>query len=113
MDGEYSPAIAPKPEDLRRAYRSVRSVSQALAAPLSAEDCMLQSMEDASPVKWHLAHTTWFWEEFVLAVYAAEYRRFRGDFAYLFNSYYEAVGARHERPKRGLLSRPSLDEVFA
>jgi ergothioneine biosynthesis protein EgtB len=97
---------------LADAYADVRAYSEALARPLSAEDCLLQSMPDASPVKWHLAHTTWFFETVILAR-RPSYRPFDADFAYLFNSYYEALGPRHPRPKRGLLSRPSLGDVYA
>jgi ergothioneine biosynthesis protein EgtB len=94
-------------------YASIREVSTRLAAPLSAEDCTIQSMPDASPVKWHLAHTTWFFETFVLAPHQRGYRVFDANFGYLFNSYYNAIGARHPRPERGMLSRPSLDKVLA
>ncbi|MBI5278697.1 MAG: ergothioneine biosynthesis protein EgtB [Burkholderiales bacterium] len=94
-------------------YERVRSHSMALAAPLSAEDQCVQSMPDASPVKWHLAHTTWFFEAVVLVPHAAGYRPFDARFFHLFNSYYEALGPRHPRPQRGLLTRPSLDEVHA
>jgi ergothioneine biosynthesis protein EgtB len=87
----------------------VRRFTDALAAPLSPEDALVQSMPEASPAKWHLAHTTWFFEQFVLG--PAGRRPFHPAFAYLFNSYYDAVGPRHPRPARGLLSRPSLDEV--
>jgi ergothioneine biosynthesis protein EgtB len=97
---------------LRRRYLDVRAHSIALAAPLSAEDQALQSMPDASPTKWHLAHTTWFFETVVLARHARGYTPFDPHYAYLFNSYYEALGPRHARPQRGLLSRPSLDEVW-
>ncbi|HSC18885.1 MAG TPA: ergothioneine biosynthesis protein EgtB [Rhizomicrobium sp.] len=93
-------------------FRAVREATEALAAPLSAEDQNLQSMADASPVKWHRAHTTWFFETFVLAKVAG-YRAFHPAFSYLFNSYYDAVGARHARPQRGLLSRPSAEEIAA
>ena len=93
-------------------YDHVRRQSEALAAPLSAEDCALQSMPDASPVKWHLAHTTWFFETFVLAGRAA-YAPFDPAFRVLFNSYYVGVGERHPRPERGLLSRPDLATVRA
>ncbi|WDD91152.1 ergothioneine biosynthesis protein EgtB [Burkholderia sp. FERM BP-3421] len=96
---------------LRRRFLDVRTHSTALAAPLSAEDQALQSMPDASPTKWHLAHTTWFFETVVLARHARGYTPFDAHYAYLFNSYYEALGPRHARPQRGLLSRPSLDEV--
>jgi ergothioneine biosynthesis protein EgtB len=97
---------------LAQAYAQVRALSLALARPLSAEDCQLQSMPDASPVKWHLAHTSWFFETVILAKRSG-YRPFDPRFAYLFNSYYEALGPRHPRPRRGLLARPSLDEVYA
>jgi ergothioneine biosynthesis protein EgtB len=93
-------------------FLRVRTVTEALSAPLSAEDCGAQSMPDASPTKWHLAHTTWFFETFVLAR-APGYEAFRPGYAQIWNSYYDAVGARHPRPARGLLTRPSLDEVRA
>ncbi len=93
-------------------YRTIRQTSAALAAPLSAEDCALQSMPDASPVKWHLAHTTWFFETFLLEG-RPRYRPFDPAYRVLFNSYYNAIGERHPRPERGLLSRPSLEEVLA
>ena len=92
-------------------YIAVRAATEALAAPLSAEDQVIQSMPDASPAKWHRAHTTWFFETFLLAPHEAAYRVFDARFGYLFNSYYEAVGPRHARPARGLLSRPSVDDI--
>ncbi len=92
-------------------YRATRAQTEALAAPLSSEDQGLQSMPDASPTKWHRAHTTWFFETFVLAPHLARYRPFDPAFGYLFNSYYEAVGPRHPRPERGLLSRPGVAEI--
>jgi ergothioneine biosynthesis protein EgtB len=95
--------------DLADRFRQVRAATLALAAPLSPEDQVVQSMPDASPVKWHLAHTTWFWETFILA--PAGVAAFDPDYAFLFNSYYEALGARHPRPHRGLLTRPDLDGV--
>jgi ergothioneine biosynthesis protein EgtB len=94
-------------------YARVRSHSLALAAPLSAEDQCVQPMPDASPTKWHLAHTSWFFEAVVLATHAPGYRPFDARWAHLFNSYYEALGSRHPRPQRGLLTRPSLAEVHA
>lgn len=97
---------------LAQGYVEVRAQTEALAKPLSAEDCLLQSMPDASPVKWHLAHTTWFFEAIILAKRPG-YQPFDPRFAYLFNSYYEALGPRHPRPRRGLLSRPDLDQVYA
>lgn len=93
-------------------YRVVRAFSEELATPLSGEDQTIQSMPDVSPTKWHLAHTTWFFETFVLVPHAPGYRVFHPAFGYLFNSYYEAVGERHPRPRRGLLSRPGVAEVL-
>lgn len=93
--------------------RTTRAHSLALAAPLSDEDAQLQSMPDASPAKWHLAHTTWFFETLVLMPHLRGYRVFDERWPRLFNSYYESLGPRHARPQRGLLSRPSLDEVKA
>ena len=93
------------------AYGDVRAHTEKLSASLSAEDQCIQSMPDASPTKWHRAHTTWFFEQFVLTPHALGYQPFDRDFSYLFNSYYEAIGARHPRPQRGLLSRPSADHV--
>jgi ergothioneine biosynthesis protein EgtB len=92
-------------------YSAVRAATEALAEPLSVEDQVIQSMPDASPTKWHRAHTTWFFETFLLAAHARDYRVFDARFGYLFNSYYEAVGPRHARPARGLLSRPSAQEI--
>ncbi len=94
-------------------FAAIRAHSLALAAPLTTEDQCVQSMPDASPTKWHLAHTTWFFETLILAPYLPGYRVFDRDFAYLFNSYYEALGPRHPRPERGLLTRPSFERVLA
>ena len=93
-------------------YESVRSTTDALRMPLSPEDCVVQSMTDASPAKWHLAHTTWFFEEFVLSRWSPS-ARFDERFAYLFNSYYTQVGDRRPRDARGLMTRPSLESVLA
>ncbi|HSA90268.1 MAG TPA: ergothioneine biosynthesis protein EgtB [Burkholderiales bacterium] len=106
------------PQSARRAaalpdYAGVRETTRALVAPLSPEDCAIQSMLDASPAKWHLAHTTWFFETFVLQSHVPGYRGFDPAYGYLFNSYYNAIGERHPRPERGLLSRPSLEDVLA
>ena len=100
-------------DDLLARYRTVRARSLTLAAPLSAEDQCVQSMPDASPTKWHLGHTTWFFETIVLQAHAPGYQVFDARLAYLFNSYYEALGPRHPRPQRGLLTRPPLAQVQA
>jgi ergothioneine biosynthesis protein EgtB len=100
-------------DTLARRYETIRAYTEALAAPLTAEDQCVQSMPDASPVKWHRAHVTWFFEEFVLRPSRDNYRVFDEDFRFLFNSYYDAVGARHPRPMRGLLTRPEMARVAA
>jgi ergothioneine biosynthesis protein EgtB len=98
---------------LLRQYDAVRQRSLRLAEPLSPEDCCAQSMPDASPVKWHLAHTTWFFETFVLEPNEKNFAPFDPAYRYLFNSYYNGIGARHPRAQRGLLTRPALGEVLA
>lgn len=97
---------------LAESYRTVRERTTALASPLSAEDCCVQSMPDASPTKWHLGHTTWFFETFVLERWEPDFKPFDPAFRVLFNSYYNAVGDKHPRPQRGLLTRPGLDRVL-
>ncbi|MDP1669379.1 DinB family protein [Phaeovulum sp.] len=97
--------------DIAALFAATRARSDALAAPLSAEDMMLQSMTDARPTKWHLAHTTWFFEEFILKPRVPSYRSPDDRFAVLFNSYYVQAGPRHARDKRGLISRPAFAEV--
>lgn len=99
-------------KSLNGQYRDVRSLSLRLVEGLSDADCTAQSMEDASPAKWHLAHTTWFWETFLLKDTFKSYTPFNDSFGFLFNSYYNEIGERHSRPKRGLLTRPSLEEVL-
>ena len=99
-------------DDLCIRYATVRQATIALSTGLSAEDCALQSMPDASPVKWHLAHTTWFFETFVLEQAVPDYQHFHPQFRILFNSYYVGVGDRHPRPERGLLSRPGLEVIL-
>jgi dimethylhistidine N-methyltransferase len=108
-----APAAIDQATSLADRYRRVRAASLALAAPLSAEDQAAQSMADASPTKWHLAHTAWFFETFVLTPHLSGYRPFDRAFGYLFNSYYEAMGARHPRPARGLLTRPACAQITA
>jgi len=100
-------------EALWDGFSRTRADSMTLSKPLSAEDQCVQSMPDVSPMKWHLAHVTWFWETFLLEPGLDGYEAFDDDFCYLFNSYYEQVGARHPRPERGLLTRPSLDRIEA
>ena len=94
-------------------YPVVRSASERLAAPLSAEDCAIQSMEEASPTKWHLAHTSWYFETFVLETAIPGYVHFDPHYRVLFNSYYIGIGEQYSRPQRGMLSRPGLEEVLA
>jgi TIGR03440 family protein len=93
-------------------YETVRRSSETLCQPLATEDYGLQAMPDASPSKWHLAHTTWFFETFLLKPFLRDYRTFHPQFEYLFNSYYQAIGAQYPRPDRGLLSRPTVEEVY-
>jgi ergothioneine biosynthesis protein EgtB len=94
-------------------FRRIRRQTETLAEPLSPEDQTVQSMPDASPTKWHLAHTTWFFETFLLKPQLPTYRPFDPAYEYLFNSYYEAVGPRHPRPQRGMITRPGVEEVLA
>src|SRR5271163_1936406 len=106
-----------EPGDVRRfwvdAFRTVREETEARAALLSAEDQVVQSMPDTSPTKWHRAHVTWFFEQFLLRPHAKNYRPFDERFAYLYNSYYVSAGPRQARPQRGLITRPSAAEVSA
>src|SRR5690242_16951643 len=101
-----------EPHSLSALFREVRGLTEWLACPLTAEDQSIQSMPDASPTKWHLAHTTWFFESVVLLPHAPGYRSFDERYHFLFNSYYEALGARHPRPRRGMLSRPAAREIL-
>jgi len=100
------------PEPLLDAYLAVRQASEAICAPLETDDYQIQSITETSPPKWHLAHVTWFFETFVLPRFEPAYRPFDKDFAYLFNSYYQTVGDMHPRPRRGLLSRPTVQEIY-
>jgi ergothioneine biosynthesis protein EgtB len=93
-------------------YQQVRQLSEKICQPLEIEDYVIQTMPDVSPPKWHLAHTTWFFETFLLIPYLKSYEVFHPQFNYLFNSYYETVGDRHPRPQRGLLSRPTVTTVY-
>ena len=115
FSGSPEPRAAAEPggEALAARFAAVRGLSLEIAAPLSDADATIQPMPDASPAKWHLAHTTWFFETFVLRDHFAGYRPYDERWAYLFNSYYEGEGDRHARPRRGMLSRPSLDEIRA
>src|SRR5687767_3169855 len=97
--------------NLSERYCDVRSLTEELAAPLSAEDQTVQSMPDVSPTKWHRGHTSWFFETFLLEPSVASYSVFDPTYPYLFNSYYEAVGSRYPRAERGLVSRPGIDDV--
>jgi ergothioneine biosynthesis protein EgtB len=105
--------VNPASSALASRFAAVRALTADLVAPLSDADATIQSMDDASPAKWHLAHTTWFFETFVLRDHVPGYRLFDERWPFLFNSYYEAEGQRHARPRRGMLSRPSLDEILA
>ncbi|MBN8809450.1 MAG: ergothioneine biosynthesis protein EgtB [Sphingomonas sp.] len=105
--------LSPSSEALGQRLAGVRALTEALAAPLSDADATVQSMDDASPAKWHLAHTTWFFETFVLRDFVPGYALHDERFPFLFNSYYEAEGRRHARGRRGMVTRPSLAEVLA
>src|SRR4029078_6489938 len=107
-----SNALDPR-KDPAGEYLAVRRMTEELCADISPEDAMLQSMPEASPVKWHLAHTSWFFETFLLVPHLPKYRAFDPAYEVLFNSYYVGVGGREPRPERGLLSRPSLEEIRA
>jgi len=93
-------------------YKQVRSFTEQLCEPLATEDYVIQSMPDVSPTKWHLAHVTWFWETFLLSPALSGYKSLHPQYAYLFNSYYNTLGERHCRPKRGLISRPTVKETY-
>jgi ergothioneine biosynthesis protein EgtB len=111
MQNNPTPTL-PNAKELLDQFLSSRNYSTSLIEGLSPEDCQAQSMEDASPAKWHLAHVTWFYEVMVLQRFEKNFRYWNPAFAVLFNSYYNGVGDKHPRNKRGLLTRPSLDEVL-
>ncbi|MFN5348756.1 MAG: ergothioneine biosynthesis protein EgtB [Polaromonas sp.] len=111
MSTLHPATLAQKPLALH--FQQVRKQTEALAGPLSAEDCQLQSMPDASPTKWHLAHLSWFFETFILEKYEKNFKPFDASFRILFNSYYNGIGDRHPRAQRGLISRPALSQVMA
>jgi ergothioneine biosynthesis protein EgtB len=106
-----SPAVTSR--SLAERFSTVRAQTESLCASLEPEDHVVQPMPDASPVGWHLAHTTWFFETFVLAHFAEAHRPFDPHWGFLFNSYYEAIGPRHPRPRRGLITRPTVREIYA
>lgn len=108
-----APSCAAAADELASRYRKVRALTLSLAEPLSDADASVQSMPDASPAKWHMAHTTWFFETFVLRDHMPGYQLHDPRFPFLFNSYYEAEGKRHARHRRGMITRPTLDEVRA
>lgn len=119
MQVEESPSIPSStleihksPEDFLDRFRRIRRFSEAICQPLVPEDFVIQSMPDVSPTKWHLAHTSWFFETFILRPHLPEYPLYNPKFAYLFNSYYVQAGERHCRARRGLLSRPTVEEVY-
>lgn len=107
------PRSAPPIRGLAQDFTAIRAHSLALAAPLAPEDCAAQSMPDASPVKWHLAHTSWFFETFILEQFEPDFRPYHPAFRMLFNSYYNGIGEKFTRAQRGLLTRPALAEVLA
>jgi ergothioneine biosynthesis protein EgtB len=112
MNRSPSPTQANVTLSLSDRYQQVRQLSKQICQPLAVEDYVIQTMPDVSPPKWHLAHTTWFFETFLLTPHLQGYEVFHPQYGYLFNSYYEAVGQRHPRPQRGLLSRPTVEEVY-
>lgn len=107
-----APSSATGPTDLLARYRDVRRESEQICGALTTEDHCIQSMPDVSPPKWHLAHTTWFFETFLLRPYLADYALFHPRYDYLFNSYYETVGSPYPRARRGLLSRPGVQDIY-
>src|ERR687887_355169 len=117
LTGGAPPATEPRPEScqdgLLQQYQKVRCFTERICQPLCPEDYVVQSMPDVSPTKWHLAHVSWFFETFILGPNVPGYTSLHPQYTYLFNSYYNAIGERHCRPKRGLISRPTVREVYA
>ncbi|MGZ8165982.1 MAG: ergothioneine biosynthesis protein EgtB [Methylobacter sp.] len=109
---ENSPSPLNSRQELIAFYQCIRNASAPICRPLNMDDYQLQSIVETSPPKWHLAHVTWFFETFVLQDFLPDYRPFNPAYGYLFNSYYQTVGAMHERAKRGLLSRPTVEQVY-
>lgn len=105
-------AVPASEQSLQHRFKVVRMQSERICAPLVTEDYVIQSMDDVSPPKWHLAHTSWFFENFLLKPFLRGYREFHSSFGYLFNSYYNAVGNMHPRPLRGMLSRPTVEQIY-
>lgn len=112
MNVKIEPVNRTDRDNLQSRFSAVREYTLDLAKPLSEEDCCAQSMPDASPIKWHMAHTTWFFETFILERFEPDFSPFHPQFRMLFNSYYNGVGDKHARPQRGLLTRPSFAEVM-
>ena len=108
---EHAAPVAATGETVANAYSRVRTLTLAMCEPLEAEDYVVQSMPDVSPTKWHLAHTSWFFEEFLLKAHLPNYQPFDPRYHFLFNSYYQSVGPMHARPTRGLLSRPVVADI--
>lgn len=113
MNGDYFDRDLLDPEIATRRFSEVRARTKRLAAPISEENSQIQTMPDVSPTKWHLAHTSWFFEAFILKRFLSDHRPFNDRFHYLFNSYYEAEGPRHPRPERGAITKPTLKEVMS
>ena len=107
-----TPALSPERQVLAERYQQVRQATESLCAPLAIEDYVIQSMPDCSPTKWHLAHVSWFFETFLLKPNLSSYQSPDPDYVYLFNSYYNAVGDKYPRPRRGMISRPTVEAVY-
>src|SRR5262245_58473986 len=97
---------------LQNRFLQTRDISERICAPLQTEDYVIQSMDDVSPPKWHLGHTSWFFETFLLGKFQKDYQPFHNKYNFIFNSYYESIGSRVLRPTRGLLSRPTVNDVY-